>query len=229
MNWPRPLISDDPFCYPRTNLPQLQPLGPRYPETMAARYPLTSLARGAAPSVLRVERRLLSTAARATWPLSAAVSAHSESRRQSRTATTTTSLATLSPRHFFSTEKPQPQTESKIWSFKQVSKLIADPTHKLAIIDVREPSELQETGKIPGAVNIPVKTSPDSFHISEEEFEDRFGYPRPGKDAELVIYCRSGVRGRAAAGLARDAGWTKVGEYPGSWLDWFEKGGQAER
>jgi len=196
---------------------------------MATRHSLTSLARAAVPSVQRAERRLLATAARPPWPLNAGVSARSESRRQPRTTTANTSLATLSPRHFFSTEKPQPQTESKIWSFEQVSKLIADPTHKLAIIDVREPSELQETGKIPGAVNIPIKTSPDSFHINEEEFEDRFGCPRPEKDAELVIYCRSGVRGRAAAGLARDAGWTKIGEYPGSWLDWLEKGGKAER
>jgi hypothetical protein len=140
---PRPLINDDPFCYPRRNLPQPHPLKPRYRETMATRHSLTSLARAAVPSVQRAERRLLSTAARPPWPLnaavSAAVSAHSKSRRQPRTTTANTSLATLSPRHFFSTEKPQPQTESKIWSFEQVSKLIADPTHKLAIIGTFAP------------------------------------------------------------------------------------------
>ncbi|KAK3318354.1 Rhodanese-like domain-containing protein, partial [Apodospora peruviana] len=96
-------------------------------------------------------------------------------------------------------------------------------------LDSREPGELQQTGRIPGAVNIPVTTQPDSFHISEEEFEDRFGYPRPDKDAEVVFYCKAGVRSRGAAALARDAGWSKVGEYPGSWLDWVEKGGKVER
>lgn len=95
-------------------------------------------------------------------------------------------------------------------------------------LDVREPGELQQTGMIPGAVNIPITTSPDSFHISEDEFEDRFGYPRPPKDAAVIMYCKAGVRSRAAAGLAKDAGWTNVGEYPGSWLDWFEKGGKVE-
>ncbi|KAK3324244.1 Rhodanese-like domain-containing protein, partial [Cercophora scortea] len=95
--------------------------------------------------------------------------------------------------------------------------------------DTREPGELQDTGRIPGAINIPIKTAPDSFHISADEFEDRFGYPRPAPDAEVIFYCRSGVRSRAAAGLARDAGWTNVGEYPGSWLDWAAKGGKVER
>jgi len=96
------------------------------------------------------------------------------------------------------------------------------------LADVREPSELQQTGRIPGAVNIPITTSPDSFHITEDEFEDRFGYPRPTKGSELVIYCKAGVRGKAAATLAKEAGWTNVGEYPGSWLDWAEKGGKVE-
>jgi rhodanese-related sulfurtransferase len=95
--------------------------------------------------------------------------------------------------------------------------------------DSREPSELQESGRIPGALNIPIKSAPDSFHLSEEEFEDRYGFVRPDRDAEVIFYCRSGVRSKAAAGLARDAGWTKVAEYPGSWLDWSGKGGQVER
>jgi len=72
-------------------------------------------------------------------------------------------------------------------------------------------------------------TQPDSFHIGEEEFEDRLGYPRPPKDAEVIFYCKAGVRSRAAAQLARSAGWTNTGEYPGSWLDWVEKGGKVQR
>lgn len=98
-----------------------------------------------------------------------------------------------------------------------------------ATADVREPGELKQTGRIPHAINIPITSAPDSFHISDEEFEDRFGYPRPDKDAEVVFYCKAGVRSRGAAAIARDAGWTRVGEYPGSWLDWSEKGGKVER
>jgi rhodanese-related sulfurtransferase len=74
-----------------------------------------------------------------------------------------------------------------------------------------------------------VTSAPDSFHISADEFEDRFGFPRPDPHGEVVFYCRAGVRSRAAAGLAQDAGWTNVGEYPGSWLDWEGRGGEVER
>jgi rhodanese-related sulfurtransferase len=95
--------------------------------------------------------------------------------------------------------------------------------------DVREPGELQQTGHIPHAINIPINSAPDSFHISSEEFEDRFGFPRPAKDEEVVFYCKAGVRSRGAAGLARDAGYTKVGEYPGSWSEWFGQNGKVER
>ncbi|KAL1883789.1 hypothetical protein VTK73DRAFT_8325 [Phialemonium thermophilum] len=119
--------------------------------------------------------------------------------------------------------------QSKIWNFEELQRLTRDPKPNVVIVDSREPSELKETGHIPGAINIPITTAPDSFHISADEFEDRFGYPRPSPDTEVVFYCKAGVRSRAAAGLARDAGWSRVGEYPGSWLDWVEKGGKIER
>lgn len=93
------------------------------------------------------------------------------------------------------------------------------------MIDTREPSEIEETGIIPGSLNIPVKSQPDAFFITDEEFEDRYGFERPGKGRELIFYCKSGVRSRAAAELARQAGWGKIAEYPGSWLDWEKNGG----
>ncbi|CAK7266360.1 Thiosulfate sulfurtransferase rdl2, mitochondrial [Sporothrix epigloea] len=117
----------------------------------------------------------------------------------------------------------------KIWSFDNMKELVTKPDSSIVIIDVREPAELKDTGRIPGAVNVPVKTAPDGFFLPDEEFEDRFGFVRPDRDTEVIFYCRSGVRSRAAAGLAKEAGWTKVGEYPGSWLDWSGKGGQVQR
>ncbi|KAK3390479.1 Rhodanese-like domain-containing protein [Podospora didyma] len=119
--------------------------------------------------------------------------------------------------------------QNKIYDFEGIKKLTTAPKPNTVLVDSREPGELQRTGRIPGAINIPVTTAPDSFHITPEEFEDRFGYPQPAKDAEVVFYCKAGVRSRAAAGLARDAGWTKVSEYPGSWLDWVENGGKVQR
>ncbi len=111
----------------------------------------------------------------------------------------------------------------------QVKKITEDPSSNIVLVDVREKAELRDTGKIPGAINIPVTTSPDAFFLPEEEFEDRYGFERPDKDAVVVFYCKAGVRSRTAAGLAREAGWNHTGDYSGSWLEWFDKGGKAER
>jgi rhodanese-related sulfurtransferase len=73
-----------------------------------------------------------------------------------------------------------------------------------------------------------VTSKPDSWFITEEEFEDRFGFERPGKEKEVVFYCKAGVRSRTAAELARQGGWENVSEYPGSWLDWEKNGGERE-
>lgn len=85
-------------------------------------------------------------------------------------------------------------------------------------------------------MNIPIKTAPDGFHLSPDEFELRFGFPPPNPDSNsdaaapaVVCYCKAGVRSRAAAALARTAGWKNVGEYPGSWIEWVEKGGAVEK
>ncbi|KAF8863189.1 Rhodanese-like protein, partial [Acephala macrosclerotiorum] len=122
----------------------------------------------------------------------------------------------------------QEEKPSKIYIFEDVQSLIKNPSPKTILIDTREPAELQSTGTIPGSLNIPVTSKPDAFFISPEEFEDRFGFERPGKDKEVVFYCKAGVRSRAAAGLAKQAGWEKVGEYKGSWLDWEKNGGERE-
>lgn len=75
---------------------------------------------------------------------------------------------------------------------------------------------------------MPVVSQPDSWFITPEEFEDRYGFERPAKDVEVIFFCKAGVRSKAAAELARKAGWGNVGEYPGSWLDWEGKGGIEE-
>lgn len=108
---------------------------------------------------------------------------------------------------------------------KALSKL---PSPSRILIDTREPSELQTTGTIPGSLNVPIVSQPDSWYITPEEFEDRYGFERPAKDVEVIFFCKAGVRSKAAAELARKAGWGSVGEYPGSWMDWEGKGGAKE-
>lgn len=85
-------------------------------------------------------------------------------------------------------------------------------------------------------MSIPLASQPDAYFLSPEEFETRFGFPKPGsndgeKKNELVFYCKAGVRARAAAQLAVQAGYDpeKIAVYDGSWLDWVDKGGKVEK
>ncbi|KAM6508975.1 hypothetical protein FSOLCH5_011980 [Fusarium solani] len=138
--------------------------------------------------------------------------------------------AFVAPRtsRWYSTEDTVPG--SKIWEFAEIKKQVEEGKGgKVVIVDVREPRELFQTGKIPGAINIPITSAVQSFHIPEEDFEEMYGFERPPKDAELLFYCKAGVRARAAAGLAKHAGWENVGEYPGSWLDWEAQSGPVEK
>ncbi|RAH83594.1 Rhodanese-like protein [Aspergillus japonicus CBS 114.51] len=139
----------------------------------------------------------------------------------------------------------------KQWGFEEITTALpstnpSSPQHQkpLILIDVREPAELTATGIIPTAVNVPLASQPDALFLTPDEFETRFGFPKPGVEdgvagtedtqkaaPEIVFYCKAGVRARAAAQLAVQAGYdaARVGVYEGSWLDWADRGGKVER
>ncbi|TQS34171.1 hypothetical protein Golomagni_05455 [Golovinomyces magnicellulatus] len=140
---------------------------------------------------------------------------------------------------FYSQKKGSVIPDSRIWEFTEITAHLKNPEANTIFVgtsarhpetvDVREPHELQETGKIPGAINIPITSAIESFHIDEADFEDLHGFQRPEKDQTLVFYCKAGVRAKSAAALAQHAGWKSVGEYPGSWLDWDAQKGPVEK
>ncbi|KAI0888682.1 Rhodanese-like protein [Annulohypoxylon maeteangense] len=193
---------------------------------MATRRLTTAALRGAG------ERAVASTAPR-SHVLRSSFSTASPSLRCLVSPARPRSLRSIAPRRAqYSTDMPQ----SRFWTFEQINvarattEAAATPSAapRVTLIDVREPDELHKTGRIPGALNIPMMTHPDSFHISADDFRDRFGFERPGDDDQVVFYCKAGVRSRAAAEIAMKAGWKNVGEYPGSWLDWCKNGGDVQ-
>ncbi|KAE8373139.1 Rhodanese-like domain-containing protein [Aspergillus bertholletiae] len=126
----------------------------------------------------------------------------------------------------------------KQWGFEDINASLptspgTKPQKNLILVDVREPAELNSTGIIPTAVSVPLASQPDAFFLTPEEFEARFGYPKPGarEDGDIVFYCKAGVRAKAAAQLAVQAGYDaeRIGVYDGSWLDWADKKGRVEK
>ncbi|KAL9622748.1 MAG: hypothetical protein Q9160_002866 [Pyrenula sp. 1 TL-2023] len=104
---------------------------------------------------------------------------------------------------------------SKIYSFEDIQSLISTLDPKRILI-----------GKPPSPSPPPFQ----ALFLTPEEFEDRFEFARPDEDTEVVFYCKAGVRSRAAAKLARQAGFGgRTAEFPGSWGEWVGRGGVVER
>ncbi|KAL4922730.1 Rhodanese-like domain-containing protein [Aspergillus aurantiobrunneus] len=177
---------------------------------------------------------------------------HLEIGRNSRSSSLQTTNTPLFPPVPLSTVRCKSSKSStptfRQWGFEDINALLpstnpetppSTPQKHLILVDVREPAELTSTGIIPSAVAVPLASQPDALFLTPDEFETRFGYPKPGvvSDADanaggdIVFYCKAGVRARAAAQLAVQAGYEpeRIGVYDGSWLDWEKHGGRVEK
>jgi rhodanese-related sulfurtransferase len=91
------------------------------------------------------------------------------------------------------------------------------------VIDVRDLPELQEGGKIKGALNVSrgmleFRADPKSpYHNSAFEL---------GKT--IILYCASGGRSALAGTALKELGYTDVHNL-GAFKDWVESGGAVER
>lgn len=124
---------------------------------------------------------------------------------------------------------PQFRLRSSLYAYTlQVISILENPSDSRLLIDVREPHEFG-TDSIPTAINLPITSHPDALLLSPAEFQDQFGFGKPPIEKEMIFFCKAGVRSKAAAGIARQAGYTNVGEYPGSWNDWSKRGGPGTK
>lgn len=112
-----------------------------------------------------------------------------------------------------------------LYSYDDV-KSATGSSSKKRIIDVREPAEYA-AGFIPSAFNVPLSNFEQSLSLDASEFEHKFGFKKPAKSEEVVLYCRAGVRSTTAAGIAEKLGWASVGNYKGSWNDWESRSASA--
>ena len=95
--------------------------------------------------------------------------------------------------------------------YKQITqdeaKRIMDSEEEHIILDVREQEEFAE-GHIPGAILIP-----------HTEIEDKAKDLLPDKNAQILVYCRSGRRSKIASETLAKLGYTNVKEFGGI-IDW---------
>jgi rhodanese-related sulfurtransferase len=91
------------------------------------------------------------------------------------------------------------------------------------VVDVRDGTELQATGKIPGAVHvsrgmIEFRADPESAY-----YDKAFN-----RDKTVLVYCASGGRSALVGKTLQDLGYRDVRNI-GGFKDWVEGGGAVEK
>src|SRR5262249_4777564 len=90
------------------------------------------------------------------------------------------------------------------------------------VVDVREPTDLQPLGVIPGAINIPLGVLPLRAdqelpeHLRDARLQDR--------DKPVITTCGGGGQAALAAKLLKDMGFNKVAMIDGGTTGWKNAG-----
>ncbi len=87
----------------------------------------------------------------------------------------------------------------------------------LVVLDVRTPQEFA-AGHVPGALNVP-----------HDQLASRLAELAGAKDAEVVLYCRSGRRAQMAANVLAEAGFDRLTHLEGDYTAWSEAGLPSEK
>ncbi|XP_075971411.1 rhodanese domain-containing protein CG4456-like isoform X2 [Anticarsia gemmatalis] len=109
----------------------------------------------------------------------------------------------------------------RVVSYEDVLNGLNEP--RKVIIDVRDPDEINTTGKIPSSINIPLGNVNTGLSMSDDEFRKHYKQNKPSADDELIFYCRSGRRATEALDQALKLGYNNSKTYLGSWNEWSEK------
>ena len=91
------------------------------------------------------------------------------------------------------------------------------------IIDVRGHDEIQQTGKLSDVVEtLPLPyIAQGAFAMDDEDFQEAFGFEKPGMDETIVFTCKAGIRSQQAGQLAKMAGYSNIIDYAGGANEWF--------
>lgn len=91
------------------------------------------------------------------------------------------------------------------------------------VVDVRDPAEVEKSGKIKGAVNVPRGMLEFRADADTPYHEPAFTKNRP-----VIVYCASGGRAALSGKVLKDFGYSEVYNL-GAFKDWQEAGGDVEK
>ncbi|XP_006118497.3 thiosulfate sulfurtransferase/rhodanese-like domain-containing protein 3 [Pelodiscus sinensis] len=102
-------------------------------------------------------------------------------------------------------------------SYKELRGLLKSQTTH---IDVREKWEIEQLGKIPGSINIPLGEVVEALQMNSKDFKRRYNQDMPTKSDHLVFSCMAGVRSKKALDIAMSLGFSRVQHYAGGFEEW---------
>ncbi|KAK0182445.1 hypothetical protein PV327_000586 [Microctonus hyperodae] len=111
--------------------------------------------------------------------------------------------------------------KSFILSYEEL--LQAQKNNNVLIIDVREQKEINETGKLPGSIHIPMGTVANMLNLMDDQFKKQFEKSKPNKDSKIILSCKSGMRSAAVQQELQKLGYQNVYNYAGGWSEWENK------
>lgn len=103
---------------------------------------------------------------------------------------------------------------------EQAEALIAE--NNALVVDVRDSSEVEASGKVAGAVNVARGMLEFRADPQSPYYDSRFERSRP-----VILYCASGGRSALGGKLLKDMGYEKVFNL-GGFKDWAAAGGKVE-
>eukprot|EP01112_Ceratiomyxa_fruticulosa_P000536 TRINITY_DN1048_c0_g1_i2.p1 TRINITY_DN1048_c0_g1~~TRINITY_DN1048_c0_g1_i2.p1 ORF type:complete len:283 (-),score=40.46 TRINITY_DN1048_c0_g1_i2:556-1404(-) len=96
-------------------------------------------------------------------------------------------------------------------STERLKDMLRDASVKnLIVLDVRRKDELQNFGVLDCAKNIPTEVFSHLFSLGEEEFLSHAGFQKPGKESQIILYCRSNRRAKYVFLLAFEFGYRNI-------------------
>jgi len=91
------------------------------------------------------------------------------------------------------------------------------------VVDVRDTAEIQNSGKVAGAVHVP-RGMLEFRADPESPYHD----PAFSREKPVILYCASGGRSALSGKTLQDLGYTNVRNL-GAFKDWVEAGGKTEK
>jgi rhodanese-related sulfurtransferase len=116
----------------------------------------------------------------------------------------------------------QASSRVKTVSAQEAMGMLNDP--EIVFVDLRDSSELQRDGKIPGAVHV-------NRGMLEFVLDPTLPYHNPvfSSGKKVLFYCASGGRSALAADTAQNMGLERVSHLGGGFKGWKEGNGPTEK